>query len=95
MNTPRDTIETGAWSDRELLLRIYYQTVETNGSVRQLNRDVYGDSAHGLIGLKELSNINTAYREKLKAAYKLVVGIGALVFAALFSILGILLAAHI
>ncbi len=34
------------------MLRIYYQTVETNGQVRMLNSDVYGCEAHQVEGLK-------------------------------------------
>ncbi len=95
MNVPCDTIETKQWSDRELSLRIYYQTVETNGMVRAHEREIFGDTIHGYVGLKEQAAVNTAYRERLKVSGRIVYIVGSCVFAGIFSILGILLAAHI
>lgn len=53
MDGPKDTIETSAWSDRELSLRIYYQVVETNGTVRQHSRDLYGVPESSTKGMKQ------------------------------------------
>ncbi len=95
MTEARETVETAAWTDRELMLRTYYQTVETNGTARNHDREIYGDPEHGLVGLKEQTATNTAYREQLKATVRVVWAIGGVSITAIFAILGILLAAYI
>jgi hypothetical protein len=67
-----ETVETLKWEDRELLLRIYYQAVETNGSVRQLNRTVYGDITLGELGLKRAVQDNSDYRQQMEVTLRLV-----------------------
>ena len=43
--TEMDTIETQDWTNRELMLKIYYQTVETNGTARQHDRTLLAKSS--------------------------------------------------
>lgn len=69
--TEKETVETLGWSDREILLRTYYQTVETNGWVRQLRHDVYGCPEMEIVGLKEIAIENTAYRERMKVGLRI------------------------
>lgn len=75
VNTPPgnrpETIETMAWDNRELLLRIYYQVVETNGTVRDHSREIYGDAVLGLVGLRQIATENCAYRERLKVGVRI------------------------
>lgn len=87
----RETIETSQWSDRELLLRTFYQACETNGSVRMLKLDIYGDPALEVVGLKQIAHENVAYREKVKATIKLAWAFGGILLAGLFTMLGLLL----
>jgi hypothetical protein len=94
MDGPRDTVETKQWDDRELMLRIYYQVVETNGTVRQHDRELYGDDHLGLVGLRQIATENCAYRERMKVGLR----IGFVVLGALASLLGtilVLLVQHI
>jgi NH3-dependent NAD+ synthetase len=71
MTTRPETIETSQWDNRELMLRIYYQTVETNGWVRQLRHDVYGCPEMEIVGLKEIAQENSAYRERMKVGLRI------------------------
>jgi hypothetical protein len=80
---PKDTVETAAWDDRELMLRIYYQVVETNGTVRLHDREIYGDNHLGMIGLRQTANENIAFRERAKTLAR----VGGVLAGAIFSIL--------
>jgi hypothetical protein len=71
----RETIETAGWTDRELMLRTYYQTVETNGTVSKLRGVVYGDPIQGIVGLVEQACENTAYRVRAKSTLKIIVAV--------------------
>ena len=71
MDGPRDTIETAGWSDRELALRIYYQVVETNGTVRLHDREIFGDEHLGVVGLRQIATENCNYRERVKVGLKI------------------------
>ncbi len=95
MNDQRETLETALWSDRELMLRTYYQTAETNGFVRLLNGTVYGDAEHGVIGLVDQAHDNSLYRERVKAVLKVFYVVGGLIVSGMFALMGILLAAHL
>jgi hypothetical protein len=86
-----ETVETLAWNNRELLLRIYYQTVETNGSVRRLNGEVYGDPAHGELGLKRQVEENMAYREKMKVAMRIAWIVAGAALTTLITLLALIL----
>lgn len=94
MGDIRETVETAQWSDRELQLRTYYQVVETNGSVRQLQHDVYGCPELGIVGLKTVSAANTEFRERSTAGVRVAYLAGAGLLAGIFTILGLLLTAH-
>ena len=89
-----DTVETQDWSNRELLLRIYYRTVETNGSVRLLDRTVFGDQAHGISGLVEQAHENTLYRERAKVGVKLALSVAGAGMSILVAML-VLLIEHV
>ena len=91
---PRETIETREWSDRELLLRTYYQTVETNGTVAKLRAVVYGDEGQGMVGLVEQACANSAYREKLKGATKIILAVASAALTMLTAMV-ILLVEHV
>ena len=69
--SPTETVETMNWDNRELLLRIYYQVVETNGTVRQHDCEIYGQPAHGFIGLRQIANEIVAYRERMRTSMKI------------------------
>lgn len=71
MTSHPETVETSQWDNRELLLRIYYQTVETNGSVRMHDRTLYGDTIHGVIGLVQQACENGAYLERMKVGLRI------------------------
>jgi len=91
---PQETVETQPWSNRELMLRIYYQTVETNGTVRQHHRDLYGDPTCGHVGLVKQAEANTESRVRLLSQWRVIAIIGSAVVAAIFTLLGLLLSAH-
>jgi len=82
-----ETVETLAWDNRELLLRIYYQVVETNGTVRLHDQEIFGRPEHGFTGLRQIANENSAYRERMKTLMR----IAGVVAGALLSILGTIL----
>lgn len=88
----RETIETSSWSDRDLMLRTYYQVVETNGTVKRHEFELYGDPEHGIVGMKEQAALNTEYRTKLSAQWRVVAVMGGTVVTAIFTVLGIILA---
>jgi len=92
MNMVKETIETSAWTDREILLRTYYQVVETNGTVRLHDREIYGDPTHGLVGLKVQATANTESRVRLSGQWRIVCALGTLIVTAVFALLGIILA---
>ena len=94
MTNPRETIETREWSDRELLLRTYYQTVETNGAVAKLKCVVYGDEGQGMVGLVEQAHENSAYREKLKGATKIILAVASAALTMLTAMV-VLLVEHV
>lgn len=94
MTLPKDTIETSRWDDRELMLRIYYQVVETNGTVRQHDREIYGDEHLGLTGLKQIALENCAYRERMRVGLRIALGVAGAVASILTAIL-VLIIEHV
>ena len=75
MNNSPETVETSAWTNRELMLRTYYQVVETNGSTRQHHLDLYGSDVLGIVGLKKIAADNLAYRERLKVGLRIAMAV--------------------
>jgi hypothetical protein len=94
MINPPDTVETMGWDNRELLLRIYYQVVETNGTVRTHDRELYGDPLRGDIGLKACAAVNTAYRERMKVGVRIAFTVAGVAMSLVSAIL-VLLIQHI
>jgi len=92
MSTPMDTIETGEWSNRDLMLKIYHQTVEINGTVRQHDRTLYGDKIHGLCGLVEEVQLNKKYREQLKTVIRVVYILGGTAISTIIGLLALIAA---
>ena len=87
MNTPPETVETAQWDNRELLLRIYYQVVETNGSTRQHHLDLYGSDVLGVAGIKQTVEDNRVYRERLTIQVRIALAIGGTVATLLTALL--------
>jgi len=87
MTDPPETVETARWDNRGLLLRIYYQVVETNGTVRQHDRDLYGDITRGQNGMKQTVEDNRMYRERLKIQVGIALAIGGTVATLLTALL--------
>lgn len=90
-----ETVETLGWSDRQLLLRTYYQACETNGTVNQLKQDVYGCPELEIIGLKQIAQENVAFRDKLRYTMRLAYVLGGTILASVFTMLGLLLRSHL
>jgi|GEM_PF-3316557 len=91
MNSPAETVETQAWNNRELLLRIYYQVVETNGTVRQHEREIYGEDTRQLIGLKQMALENTLFRERMKTTLRIVCATAGVALTLLVALLGVVI----
>ena len=87
MNDSPETVETSAWTNRELMLRTYYQVVETNGSTRQHHLDLYGDPARGQAGIKQTVEDNRVYRERLTIQVRIALAIGGTVATLLTALL--------
>ena len=88
---PVETVETMPWSDRELMLRIYYQTVETNGTVRQHDLEIFGNDHLGVVGLKRWAMENVSYRERMKVMVKVAAWALGLMASAVTTILVLLI----
>lgn len=86
-----ETVETVQWDNRELLLRIYYQTVETNGSVRQHDRELYGDVVHGTTGLVAKVDENCLWRQRADFGWKVAAAIGGTLTTLIVTLLVIVL----
>lgn len=91
MTSPRETVETQEWDNRELLLRIYYQVVETNGTVKDHDRQIYGHPEHDFVGLRHIANENMAYRERMKTLMRFAAAVAGTLVALLGTLLGIIL----
>ena len=87
MNDSPETVETSAWTNRELMLRTYYQVVETNGTTRQHHLDLYGDPARGQAGMKQTVEDNRKYRERLTIQVRIALAIGGTVATLLTALL--------
>jgi NH3-dependent NAD+ synthetase len=90
MTVHPETVETTSWDNRTLLLRIYYQVVETNGTVRLHEREIYGDAHLGIVGLRQIATENCAYRERMKVGLRIafmVLGTAASILAAILVLL--------
>jgi len=74
-----ETIETVDWSDRELLLRTYYQVLETNGRVCSHETELYGDAVHQVKGLKLQVATNTDYIKTQRTTIRTIAGLVGLV----------------
>jgi len=92
MTARPETIETTGWDNRELLLRIYYQVVETNGTVRQHDLDLYGSDHLGISGLKRGTADAMAFCERIRVGMRIAAAVagtlGALFTALLILVIG-------
>jgi len=75
MNNSPETVETAAWTNRELLLRTFHQVVKINGFVSQHHLDLYGSDTLGVTGLKQKVDENVAYRERLKVGVRVALAV--------------------
>ena len=87
MNNSPETVETSAWTNRELMLRTYYQVVETNGTTRQHHLDLYGSDILGVAGIKQTVEDNRVYRERLTVQVRIALAIGGTVATLLTALL--------
>ena len=90
---PQETVETRDWSDRQLLLKNYYLSVEQNGRVGKLWTCVFGDEATGVVGLVEQAQENTRYREKAKTLVRVVASVAGAMLTVMVAML-VLLVEH-
>jgi len=94
MTTDLETVETAAWTNRELMLRTYHQVVEINGTVRDHDREIYGSPDHGSVGLKQTTTENTSYLVRLRTVLKVAGTVAGCCLAILTTIL-VLVVEHV
>lgn len=83
----RETLETSAMDDREILVEVYEIVAEMNGALRRHDQDLYGDEAHGIHGLKQqvevlcdqMQNWHTGLKVAWAAVGVLIAGLGTVI----------------